>query len=79
MICDLFLDGEFAVVDGALEAEGGVGDDAQGVLDFVGDFRRQAAGGAETFLADGEFGGLGFGALSVFQRGPGCRSSRRPR
>jgi hypothetical protein len=60
---DLFLDGEFALVHGALQAEGGVGDNAEGVFDFVGDFRGEAAGGAKTFLADGEFGGLGLGAL----------------
>ena len=64
---DLLLDGEFAVVDGALEAEGGVGDDAEGIFDFMGDFGGEAAGGAETFLADGEFGGFGLGALLLFK------------
>ena len=52
---------------GALEAEGGVGDDAEGVFDFVGDFGGEAAGGAEPFLADGEFGGFGLGALLFFK------------
>ena len=50
-----------------MEAEGGVGDDAEGVLDFMGDFGGQAAGGAETFLADGEFGRFGLGALLFFK------------
>jgi len=64
---DLLLDAELAVVDGALQAEGGVGDDAERILDLVGDFGGEAPGGAKTFLADGKFGGFGLGALLFFK------------
>ena len=50
---NLFLHGRLALMHGAVEAKGGVGDDAQGILDLMGDLGRQPAGRAQPFLADG--------------------------